>query len=120
MYHATAGRGHGTLPWRGTKSAFPRRPFQEQRLHAAGVAADAHHARAGLAADAHFGDLDAAFNQPRPRRIDVADAPAQAPELVAGCVASSDRPAHHLDNEIAAAEEHQLPPILMGAVERHV
>jgi hypothetical protein len=121
MYHATTGRVHGTPLEGEDKSVTPlRHPFQKQRLHAAGAAADAHHARAGFAAVAHFGDLDAGTNKSRPRRIDVANAPAQAPEFVTGRISARDRPAHHLDNEVAAAEEHQMPPILMGAVERHV
>jgi hypothetical protein len=40
--------------------------------------------------------------------------------FVAGLVAAGDRPLHHLDDQIAAAEEHQLAPVLMRAVERHI
>ena len=44
-----------------------------------------------------------------------------APEPVASRVASLlARPVHDLDDEIAAAEEHQPAPVRMRAVERHV
>ncbi len=60
-------------------------------------------------------------DQPRPRRIDIGDPPADAaqpvrrggPSVLAG-------PVRHLDDEIAATEEHQPAPFRMRAVERHV
>src|SRR5947209_11744044 len=105
-----------------TYSLRSRRALQHQCLDAAGAAPDGHHPRAWLAADAHLRHVDAGRYQPRPRRIDVGDPPAQAIEPVLRLVHDGllPWPAHDLDDEIAATEEHQLAPIGMRPVERHV
>src|SRR6202795_2093633 len=97
--------------------------LHQQRRYAAGTAAHGHHPRSRLAAGAAFRDIDAASCEPRPGRVDIGDAPADAAKPVLRCVhllvARLGRAVRHLDDEIAAAEEHQPAPVRMRPGERH-
>ena len=103
-----------------TENITPRRPLHQQRGDAAGAAAHGEHPRARLAAGAHLGDIDAGGGEPGPRRIGVGDAPAQAPQPVARGIEVLAGPVHDLDDEVAAAKEHQPAPVRMRTVEPHV
>src|SRR5690349_8407555 len=103
-----------------TSRCRTRGPLQENGVDAAGSVAQAHHAGAGLASGPDLRHADARGRQPRPRRLDIRDPPAQPPQLVVAPVRAGNRPVHDLDDEIAAPEEHQPAPVLMRAVERHV
>ena len=99
---------------------LPRRRLHQQGRDAACPAAHRHHPRPRLAAGADFRDVDAGLNEPRMGGVDVGDAPAQAAQPVLRRIRLLARPVRDLDNQVAAAEEHQPAPIGVRAVERHV
>ncbi len=99
---------------------LPRRRLHQQGRDAARAAAHRHHPRSRLAAGADFRDVDARLNEPRMGGVDVGHAPAQATQPVLRGIPLLARPVRDLDNQVAAAEEHQPAPIRVRTIERHV
>src|ERR1700730_8128375 len=66
-------------PLRAT-SLLSHRRLHQQRRHAAGAAAHGHAPRSRLAAGADFRDIDSVSGEPRPCRVDIGNAPADAAE----------------------------------------
>jgi len=96
------------------------RPFQKQRVYAAGAITHVHDARARLAAGAHLRDGNSAPHQARAGSINIGDAPAQSPQPVALRLRVRTRTLYQFDDQVAAAEKHQPAPVRMRAVERHI
>src|SRR6266403_1163205 len=96
------------------------RRLHQERRNAAGAAAHGHHPRSRLAAGANFGDVDAASREPRVRGVDIGHAPAYPSQLIVGSDSWLARPVRDLDDEVAAAEEHQPAPLGMRTIERHL
>src|SRR5260370_25019341 len=90
------------------------RRLHQQRRYAAGAVAHGHDPRSRLAAGADFRDIDAIGGEPRPGRVDIGDAPADAAEPVLRrvrlLVPRFAPPVRHLDDEIPAPEEHPPAP----------